>query len=169
MTMAPHSKLQALTLWQPWASAMMDGPKRVENRPWAPRTLRGPSPQPLWVALHAGAKVDPALSRPHRGSRFGRWGELRELWPEIPGFRDYAWPRGILGLVRFDRADPFEGNAQLEADPWASGPICWHVGQVLALETPIPTGGAQGFWTPTDDAIHQLRELYKAAKAEGKV
>lgn len=40
----------ALTLLQPYASAIAYGPKRIENRPWR-RTL---PPQGLWVGLHAG-------------------------------------------------------------------------------------------------------------------
>ncbi len=40
----------ALTLLQPYASAIAVGPKRVENRPWR-RTI---PPGGLWVGLHAG-------------------------------------------------------------------------------------------------------------------
>lgn len=40
----------ALTLLQPYASAIAYGTKRIENRPWR-RTL---PPHGLWVGLHAG-------------------------------------------------------------------------------------------------------------------
>lgn len=45
--------MYALTVKQPWASAIMAGLKRVENRTW--RTdYRGP------LAIHAGSSIDPA-------------------------------------------------------------------------------------------------------------
>jgi len=144
--------LQALTLWQPWASAIMAGAKRVENRPWAPRQLLDRAPQPLWVALHASPRlqVEPWTS----------WEDLAHLWPTCPGPAG-PWPTGFLGLVRFDRAQALEAAPELEADPWASGPLCWTVGRVLELPAPIPAKGHQRLWTVPAELVPTFRELYR--------
>ncbi|RPF31537.1 ASCH domain-containing protein [Streptomyces sp. TLI_185] len=49
MTTAPERpEVCALTLWQPWASCIAYGTKRIENRRWA-TDYRG------WLLIHAGA------------------------------------------------------------------------------------------------------------------
>lgn len=155
--------LQALTLWQPWASAILVGAKPWENRSWAPAALKATPPRPMWVALHAGATTDTSLSRPERGYRFGRgWQMLRELWPELPGGRDYTWPRGLLGLVRFDYAESFEPGAVCHDDPWCSGPLCWRVGRVVALPQPIACQGAQRLWRVPEEHLEAFRDLLRA-------
>lgn len=156
-------RLSAITLQQPWASAMLAGVKPWENRTWAPRRLRREPVEPLWVALHAGAQVDKGLSRPERGYRFGRgWALLREAWPECPGGASYAWPRGFLGLVQFDGVQPFEEGQDCFTSPWAGGPWCWRVGLVLPLPEPIPAQGAQGLWPVPEPLVEPFRDLYRA-------
>lgn len=159
----PREPLQALTLWQPWASAIAAGVKVYENRVWAPARLRARPARPMWTALHAGAKVDPGLSRPERGYRFGRgWSMLRDLWPGLPGGRDYPWPRGFLGLVRYDVAEPFEAGERCHDDPWCSGPWCWRVGRVVLLPEVIAANGAQGLWNVPDELLPTFRDLLRA-------
>ncbi|MFN6193750.1 MAG: ASCH domain-containing protein [Planctomycetota bacterium] len=48
--------MQALTIKQPWASAIAAGHKRIENRSWRPAAAS----LPLQFAVHAGARVDHA-------------------------------------------------------------------------------------------------------------
>jgi hypothetical protein len=43
--------MRALSLWQPWASLIADGRKKIETRHWE-MTWRGP------LAIHAAKKVD---------------------------------------------------------------------------------------------------------------
>jgi hypothetical protein len=43
--------MRALSLWQPWASLIADGRKKIETRHWA-MLYRGP------LAIHAAMKVD---------------------------------------------------------------------------------------------------------------
>jgi hypothetical protein len=43
--------MKAITLWQPWASLIVDGRKKIETRPM-PWHFKG------WVAIHAGLHVD---------------------------------------------------------------------------------------------------------------
>lgn len=91
-----RQRWSALTLLQPYASAIAVGPKRIENRPWRRRV----PPGGLWVALHAGKGLfnDAAgLVRVWRevsavtGQPFG-------LWPGAPDLA--GMPRGcLLGVM----------------------------------------------------------------------
>lgn len=134
--------LRALTLWRPWAASIVHGPKRVENRPWAP-PLRFLD-DGLWLALHAGRVWDGGDAR-----------YIRDHWPEIPGWvaaedveREVAWPelyrqQGVVGVARVVRAYRID---DLEKNPWAFGPWCWELADVRRLEEPIAVRGAQGLW-----------------------
>ena len=53
-------EIKALTIKQPWASAIAFGDKRVENRSW-PTAYRG------LLAIHAGASID--------------WDAAEKAWP----------------------------------------------------------------------------------------
>lgn len=45
--------MKAITLWQPWATLIAIGAKRIETRNWrAPASLNG-----QWIAIHAGASL----------------------------------------------------------------------------------------------------------------
>jgi activating signal cointegrator 1 len=49
-------KIQAISLWNPWATFMARGLKRIETRSW-----RFPSKLPAVLAIHATKKVDEVL------------------------------------------------------------------------------------------------------------
>lgn len=158
--------IRALTLWQPWASAILAGVKGWENRPWAPVQLRDRPARPLWLGLHAGLATDRGLELEAdcspEGWRHGPpsgWDILEALWPDCPGRRPGDYPRGLLGLVRYDLAVEYERLAECYGDAWASGPWCWKVGQVIALPEPIPCKGAQGFWVVPPELAAELLEL----------
>ena len=84
--------LLALTIWQPWASAIVRGFKRIENRKWVPP----PGVVGRYIAIHAGQTIDEpeAFSichapAPCRG-RQKLWtvdravaGEVRRRWREV--------------------------------------------------------------------------------------
>lgn len=154
--------MRAITLHQPWASAILAEVKPWENRTWAPRALLDGGA--LWLALHAGQATDRSLSKVVEPAtawttRRTGWDRLRDLWPSMPGRRPEDYPRGILGLVRFDGAGAIADYPEALGDPWASGPVVWRVGRVIRLRDPIPVKGAQGLWTPPPDVRATLREL----------
>jgi len=105
-----RQRWSALTLLQPFASAIAVGPKRIENRPWRRRV----PPGGMWVALHAGKGLyDRAdlLVRAWRETSAAEGGPLFGLWPEAPDLE--AMPRGaLLGMmhvariVRYPEATP---------------------------------------------------------------
>lgn len=140
--------LRALTLWRPWSDAIVRGPKRVENRSWAPPS----SVLHEVMALHAGLHYD------------------RGAWPWPVGFAPPSpdnSPTGIIGVARVmgafrrlsrdsieliyeDEHPRFDLGAALllehmEQDPWFAGPYGWLLGEVVAID-PVPCKGAMGIW-----------------------
>lgn len=129
--------MRALTVRQPWASAIVAGVKPVENRS---RRL-GASPGE-WIAIHA-AKAEHADA-----------GACRRLWPACPP----VVPMGaIVGLALVQDEMPVE---ELEIDAegarWVSGAWVLLIGQALALDEPVPCRGMLGLWRVTPDLLGQM-------------
>lgn len=120
--------LRALTLWQPWGSAVAHLGKDVENRGHH-RGYRG------LVLIHAGLRVDQtALRRVPAGL-------------ELP-------KKAVVAVARI--ADMHTG-CDGRCSPWAEPDPCvwhWQLADVHALTRPVPTPGAQGLWIP-DDALRR--------------
>lgn len=120
----------ALTLWQPWTEAILRGPKRVENRDWAP-------PKSFWgkpLALHTAKKHDPWAN-----------GFIHALWPDFKNTERF--PAGhIVGVVTLTHAT-YHTQDQPVTDPWTFGPWVWHLADPVVLPLPIPTRGECGLWS----------------------
>ncbi|MBC9716888.1 ASCH domain-containing protein [Streptomyces sp. TRM66268-LWL] len=132
--MAAHSEVRALTLWQPWASAMAYGTKRIENRRWA-TDYRG------WVLIHAGLTTD------------------REAWdlPLARPFLKRPQPRGaILAVGRLVDCHENDGYCTLWSAP---GQWHWKFTDLRTLVKPLPWSGARGLWTPTPQLVASVREV----------
>jgi hypothetical protein len=119
--------VRVLTVKQPWAWALIHGPKRVENRSW-PTAYRGP------LLIHAGKRPDvisPAI---------------RALLPELPPAErlDYG---AIVGVVDLVDCVPY---VEVAGQPFAEGPWCWLVREPRPL-TPLPCRGALSLWQPPAD------------------
>ncbi|WP_405806238.1 ASCH domain-containing protein [Streptomyces sp. NBC_00210] len=125
----PHARefdtapVLALTIWQPWASAIAYATKRIENRDW-PTDHRG------LVLIHAGRTLDPnahevPLSRP---------------------FLRRPQPKGaIVAVALLDDCHPDDGYCTLWS---ARGRYHWRLTTVVPLARPLPWPGARGLWTP---------------------
>jgi hypothetical protein len=158
--------MKALTVRQPWCSAITYGDKRVENRS-KPIAHRGP------LMLHAGLSVD--------------WDADKEAWvaagltPYAPGAQRGAWraslPLGavvaVAELTDCHHADDcnhicpepedwdwrtdlpcteHEGPCRNHCSPWAF-PDAWHwkLANVHPLPEPVPCKGALGLWRLPED------------------
>lgn len=139
--------MRALTLWRPWSDAVVNGPKRIENRPWRPwPSVVG---TPTLIAVHAGKKYDTDT----RGWDIAGW----PGGYEPPGDEDC--PTGVVGVARVvgymdTRVMPVrrEGPVDdLDRDPWWVGPVGWLLADVQALPEPVPCRGALGLWWLPDD------------------
>ena len=149
--------LRALTILQPWAWYISHGPKRIENRTWAPpASLRG-----QYLAIHAGKRLDrecaagalefvrdlPASERAKIGADCPHPVSVRTM------------PYGaIVGVARVT------GWVRESESPWFVGPVGWVLDDVVAID-PVPCRGAQGLWTVPDDVLAIVRERWKAARA----
>jgi hypothetical protein len=136
--------MKAISLWQPWASAMALGLKSIETRHW-PTRVRGT------VAIHAAKRWTrdereeaedfarlfnaPSLLDPPLGSIIAI-GNLVTCW------RVEEW-RGVVS----DQERAF-GN-------YADGRYGWRFEAIQALAEPIPYRGAQGFFDVPDELIMQ--------------
>lgn len=138
----------ALTLWEPWASAVVKGPKNIENRPWRPPArFMG---QRVWI--HAGQFFDFERKR----KVFALWpdGQPREEFPHIH-YRE----RGIIGCARIVDVltEPREG------DDWWMGPFGWVLTERIAFH-PVEVRGFQKLWTvPADVRELALAELRRVS------
>ena len=113
----------ALSLWQPWASLIADGRKKIETRHW-PLHYRGP------LAIHAAMKVE------------------KEACYEF-GYSPESIVRGaIVCIVNVDDCVRFP-NPKAPPDPYGDF-YEGRYGFLLTLrevfEHPIPAKGKQGLW-----------------------
>lgn len=134
--------MKALTIQQPWASAIVAGIKTVENRPW-PTSYTGK------LLIHAGKTMWP----------YGIPGEIVRdyLQPQLPFDR---LPFGtIIGAV--DMVDCQSYGPHLAG--WdASGPWCWMFENAEQFEHPFPCRGKQGLWYLSDEVVREM--LFMAVK-----
>jgi len=145
----------ALTIWQPWAWAIVEGHKKIENRTWQPPAhLLG-----KWLLIHAGANLD-AQAVP----------TVRRL-VRVPCLPRMTC-RHVLGVVRVAKVYgdeiPKFSPEQLELDHpgqkrWYGGPVAWFFDRAIAFPQPIPMRGQQGVFRVPDVVADQAREQYRLA------
>lgn len=153
--------MKALSLWQPWATLIAVGSKRVETRSWATRH-RGP------IAIHAAKRLNRSelisvgCSWTYCGALHAtgkRMGDDKDLWDLLPFQAIVATAELVdvrpTGSFRGDEIDvrrrPFGATEILE---WTErhmgnfelGRFGWVLENVVQLPEPIPCPGARGLW-----------------------
>jgi hypothetical protein len=124
---------RVLTVRQPWAWAIIHGPKRVENR--SRRTkYRGP------LLIHAAAKFERTLRHPDALAAFEREHNMK-----LPPVEELVLG-AILGVVNVDDCIAFD-KEEHAGDPWALGPWLWQLADPRSLAEPIPASGQLNLWT----------------------
>lgn len=134
-------QVKALTLWRPWAAAIVHGKKRVENRGWTPPcSMLGQD-----IALHAGKTLDDD----DVNDDIVASGVPRDLLPgpigivavvRLVGFVDTRHDRLVFAGVSIDAA-----RAAIDSE-WFGGDVGWVFDRVRPLAEPVPCRGAQGLW-----------------------
>lgn len=140
--------MKALTVQQPYASAIVTGPKTGENRTWAP-SLKQLAPGD-WVAIHAGAALYKAVKQKHFTEAYTKG--IPPLWPECPAFDKL--PRGaVIGVARLRAILNSEFGVAHNPDfnPWYVGPFVWEFDHRITLPSPMPCKGALGLWSLPPD------------------
>jgi hypothetical protein len=119
--------MRALSIMQPWAYAITNGTKRIENRTWY-TAFRGP------FLIHAGKRYQ-------IGAEIAIHGDSPEV--DVAGM--LTAPRGAIvgsaSVVDCVRVD----NVAADQRVWAGGPWCFILSDVRACD-PIPYIGALGFF-----------------------
>ena len=137
---------RALTVRQPWADAIVHGPKNIENRTQQTHR-RG------LVLIHAAKQLDQVGTRGYPAVHLRRWIESGQV------SRDWALG-AIVGVARIVDCHPakawWRGGC---CTPWGEcGPdseSVWHwvLDERSALPEPVPARGALGFWRPAADTL----------------
>ncbi|MGW6016325.1 hypothetical protein [Streptomyces sp. NPDC055210] len=127
-------QLRGITVKQPWAACIVDGDKRIENRP---------RPWPAgWYLLHAGAALDRAALREPLVARTVRSHRLHT--------------GAVLAAVRITgcHTDPDDAPP---CSAWAQpGRFHLDLDNVHALPLPVPCPGALGPWRVPQPVFQQV-------------
>ena len=163
--------MRAISLWQPWATAIALGAKRIETRSW-PTNHRGA------VAIHAAKRCrkgellhfqccwnwQGALGLPGFGKA-----RLLEMLPfgAIVAVCDLVTCSPIesftLEEIRTERLPPkgsfdgYEHNykwTEEQLGDFSSGRFGWVLANVRPLSEPLPYCGSQGFFHVDDDLLN---------------
>lgn len=115
--------MRAISVPQPWANLILLGVQRLINHPWSYAKARGT------FVLHAHAHRDPALDAYAATV-------IRHQGIQMPSL-DHLPRNVILGTVTIDRCVRPDTVAP-DQQPWAIGPWCFLLDDVLEFPTPIP-------------------------------
>ena len=148
--------MKALSLWQPWATLMAIGAKRIETRSWEVM-YRGP------VAIHAAKKWDGELMDIARSFPFESTLRPRGFAVEYSGAT--VLPFGcIVGFGRLVRVERITHGYTRHLDPlevefgnYTPGRFAFHFEHVRMLKIPIAYRGAQGLFELKPDVAAQVR------------
>lgn len=152
--------IPALTIWQPWATLIIEGLKPYEFRGW-------PAPRYLWgrrIAIHAGARAPKraeVLDLIARLEDDGAHGQALDVPRSLALLRGVvnnlaALPlSSVLGTATLGRPlTPDQVRQQLanDSDRDAHFNHAWPLTDIRRLEPFVPAKGAQGFWPWTPPA-----------------
>ncbi len=129
--------MKAITIQQPWASAIVTGIKKIENRSWS-TSFKGP------LVIHAGMQP----------WQHGISDEIHKLLFPICPLAELE--RGVLlGVVDLVGCEVY--NESHADDPFATGPFCWKLENPRMFKTPIPMKGRLGLWNLSDEIVNKFR------------
>lgn len=183
-------KIQCLSLWQPYASLVAHGLKKVETRSWPWPFLDPLYPLPAALAIHATKKwngdlYNLCLSEPFR-SALAKCG----IRTQLPTRGKLPAPDGmpfgaVVAVVRVvecvptqkildgisdckagDLADPPISQREYAFGDYSFGRFAWVTDAVLRLEQPVPVTGRQGLfsWEATPEVEAWIYEHLKRAE-----
>ena len=132
--------MRAISLWQPWATAIAVGVKSIETRHWK-TDYRGP------LAIHAAKRFD---------KHQREFAQTEHTLGRLPG----SLPLGaIVAVVTLKDCQP---TAELvhEVSPierifgdFHRGRWAWLLEDIRSLDEPIPFAGRQGFFNVPDEPL----------------
>ena len=140
--------MKALTLWQPWATLVAIGAKRIETRSWS-TNYRGP------LAIHAARTTkghEACFREPFRST-------LEAYGYRVPLNAPHMSIIAICELVEVlptEEVREVVANRELAFGDFADGRFAWLLEDVQRLGIPIRVKGAQGLWEWEPEPLRQL-------------
>lgn len=128
--------MKAISLWQPWASAMALGRKRLETRGWS-TNYRGP------LLIHAAKR----WTRAER-----EFADLMDMPADLPLGALVAVGH-LSGTFRADVANLPLSDLERSWGDFSAGRFAWFFVEIRPLPEPIQFRGAQGFFDVPDDIL----------------
>lgn len=154
--------MKLISLWEPWATLMAIGAKRIETRSWQ-TSYRG------WLAIHASKGGLPK-------------GELREVLLDVTFSEalngEALSPGHIVAVVRLDGCfstdDLIPPSGKYSAlmtyeesvfGDYSDGRYGWVTSSLFRLSTPIPYKASQGLCDVGADALVEIRRQWKEERS----
>ena len=140
--------IRAITLWQPWATLIALGYKRVETRSWG-TSYRGT------LAIHAAA-------RPMNKAGYALLSDLEETYDDVTlgGIFETGAIVAISQVIdcRLMTLEVISAQTPLEIECglWEPGRFAWKLAGIKKLVSPIKCKGKQGLWVPDEQIRSQL-------------
>lgn len=136
--------MRAISLWQPWATGIAVGNKKVETRHWS-------TPYRGEIAIHAAKRFD-------RDQREFASVEhsLGRLPARLPFGAIVAVAR-VVGVLRTENIKASVSAIERLYGNFEPGRFGWLLEDVRPLAEPVGCAGRQGFWTLPDDVLAAVR------------
>lgn len=130
--------MRAISLWQPWASAIAIGAKHNETRSWY-TAYRGP------LAIHAAKTKEHAdyIREPTVSAAFSAAGIKRI--EDLP-FGCVLVTCRMFDCVRTEKIADSISPIERALGDYTPGRFAWVFTDFVILPQPIPARGSQGFW-----------------------
>lgn len=136
--------MKCISLWQPWASAIALGHKRVETRSWS-TPYRGP------IAIHAAKRWD-VNQRAFHATEVA----VKRLPAELPfgAIVAVAVLTEIVPIGQLRLLDAFAmGCVERLYGDYSDGRFGWVLHDIKALADPVPFKGMQGLFDVPDELL----------------
>ena len=132
--------MRAISLWQPWATAVAIGIKKVETRSWQTK-YTGP------IAIHAAKR----WAKPEQ--EFAAVEHALGRLPKRLPFGAIIATATLIGCrMTEDVEHQVDAIARIYGN-YAPGRFAWFLTDIVALEEPLPFKGSQGFFNVPDELV----------------
>lgn len=144
--------MKAITLWQPWASLIVTGAKKIETRGWATK-YRGPLA--IHAALTDNQELRTMISCWHFQTGLAPLKGEPLLLPKLiwSGVKWEDLPRGVIiatcqivDCVPTDKMTQKQIEIEQYFGDYTPGRFGWILEDVKPLEKPVTVKGKQGLW-----------------------
>jgi len=141
--------MRALSLWQPWASLMAVGAKKIETRSW-PTNYRG------LVAIHASKRFAEEermlLGQKRFHDALDLYYEIKDQRLDLPlgAFIAVGRLHRVLSTTRDAVAIPSQNTDEFWFGDYSENRYMWVFDDIWKLKEPVYARGYQGLWAPSE-------------------